>query len=53
VQGGGKSPPGAEIIRADYNCDYIHANAAGYKAMSEYLDLPLFKNVSDWANGRK
>ena len=53
MQGGGKSPTGAEIIRADYNCDYIHPNAAGYKAMGDYIDLSLFKNISDWARGRK
>ncbi len=42
MAGGGKSPTGAEIIRPDYNCDYIHPNAAGYKAMGEAIDLGLF-----------
>lgn len=42
--GGGKSPTGAEIIRAEYNCDNIHPNAAGYAAMGRSINLDLFKD---------
>ena len=43
TKGGGKSDTGAEIIRTDFNCDYIHPNAAGYAAMGQAIDLNLFK----------
>lgn len=44
LAGGGKSPTGAEIIKAEFNCDNIHPNAAGYAAMGRSINLDLFKN---------
>ena len=31
-------------IPAPWNCDNTHPNAAGYKAMGEFIDLRLFRN---------
>ncbi len=42
LTGGGQAESGAEMIKPEYNCDYIHPNAAGYKAMGEFIDLALF-----------
>ena len=36
---GGSAP----AIPAAWNCDYTHPNAAGYRAMGEFVDLGLFK----------
>jgi lysophospholipase L1-like esterase len=36
---------GAVQIRAEFNCDDIHPNAAGYKAMGEAINLSLFEPV--------
>lgn len=44
MAGGGRSPTGAEIIKAQYNCDNVHPNAAGYAAMGNAINLDLFKN---------
>lgn len=33
----------APAIPAAWNCDYTHPNAAGYKAMGEFVDLNLFR----------
>jgi lysophospholipase L1-like esterase len=43
---------GAETIRAEWNCDNTHPNAAGYKAMGEFIDLGMFENVGAWSNRR-
>jgi lysophospholipase L1-like esterase len=43
MAGGGKSPTGAEITRPAYTCDFVHPNAAGYKALGESIDLQLFQ----------
>ena len=39
---GGPVYAGSESIRPEFNCDYTHPNAAGYKAMGEAIDLGLF-----------
>ncbi len=44
LAGGGRSETGAEIIKAEYNCDHIHPNAAGYEAMGRAINLDLFKD---------
>lgn len=33
----------APAIPAAWNCDYTHPNAAGYRAMGEFVNLDLFK----------
>ena len=33
----------APAMPAVWNCDYTHPNAAGYKAMGEFVDLNLFR----------
>ena len=33
----------APAIPAAWNCDGTHPNAAGYKAMGEFVDLNLFR----------
>jgi lysophospholipase L1-like esterase len=33
----------APAMPAPWNCDYTHPNAAGYKAMGEFVDLNLFR----------
>jgi lysophospholipase L1-like esterase len=38
LAGGGSAP----VIPAAWNCDGVHPNAAGYKAMGEFVDLKLF-----------
>jgi hypothetical protein len=38
LMGGGSAP----AIPAAWNCDFTHPNAAGYKAMGEFVDLKLF-----------
>jgi lysophospholipase L1-like esterase len=43
---------GAETIRAEWNCDNTHPNAAGYEAMGEFIDLGMFENVGAWSNRR-
>jgi lysophospholipase L1-like esterase len=40
--GGGPAESGAEMIKPEFNCDYIHPNAAGYAAMAEFIDLSFF-----------
>ena len=39
-------------IKPEFNCDFTHPNAAGYKAMGEFIDLRLFDNVGTWGNGQ-
>ncbi|MET0536117.1 MAG: GDSL-type esterase/lipase family protein [Steroidobacter sp.] len=43
MAGGGTSPTGAEIMKREYSCDFIHPNAAGYRALGEAIDLRLFE----------
>jgi lysophospholipase L1-like esterase len=43
---------GAVSIKPEYNCDNTHPNAAGYRAMGEFIDLSLFENQAGWSNGR-
>jgi lysophospholipase L1-like esterase len=43
---------GAVQIRSEFNCDNTHPNAAGYKAMGEFIELGLFKNIGAWSNDR-
>jgi lysophospholipase L1-like esterase len=43
---------GAETIRAEWNCDNTHPNAAGYKAMGEFIDLGVFENAPHPLRGR-
>lgn len=42
----------AESMPPARNCDNTHPNAAGYKAMGEFIDLELFKNIGAWSNRR-
>jgi lysophospholipase L1-like esterase len=39
LAGGGSAPS----IPPAWNCDYTHPNAAGYRAMGEFVDLGLFR----------
>ena len=39
-------------IKPEFNCDFTHPNAAGYKAMGEFIDLRLFENIGTWGNGK-
>lgn len=41
--GGGVAPSGAQIMKHEYSCDFVHPNAAGYKALGEAIDLHLFQ----------
>jgi len=41
---GGPVYSGSESIKAEFNCDYTHPSAAGYKAMGEFIDLGLFRS---------
>jgi hypothetical protein len=43
LAGGGTAPQ----IPPQWNCDSTHPNAAGYKAMGEYIHLRLFKDKDD------
>jgi lysophospholipase L1-like esterase len=49
---GGPVYSGSESIKAEFNCDYTHPSAAGYKAMGEFIDLFLFRLSRRWAAGR-
>lgn len=40
---GGPVYAGSESMKPEFICDYTHPNAAGYKAMGEFIDLGLFK----------
>ncbi len=42
---------GAVSIKPEYNCDNTHPNAAGYRAMGEFVDLSVFENQADWSSG--
>ena len=33
----------SESMKPEFNCDYTHPNAGGYRAMGEFVDLSLFK----------
>jgi lysophospholipase L1-like esterase len=42
----------AESMPPEWNCDNTHPNAAGYKAMGEFIDLTLLENIGAWGRGR-
>jgi lysophospholipase L1-like esterase len=42
---GGPVYAGSQSIKPEFDCDYTHPNAAGYKAMGEFVDLALFKTA--------
>jgi len=42
---GGPVYAGSESMKPEFNCDSTHPNAAGYKAMGEFIDLDLFKTT--------
>lgn len=41
--GGETSPSGAQVMKREYSCDFVHPNAAGYRALGESIDLRLFE----------
>jgi lysophospholipase L1-like esterase len=41
--GGGISPTGAQIMKHEYSCDFVHPNARGYRALGKSIDLRLFE----------
>ena len=43
---GGPVSSNGQSIKPVYNCDHIHPNSAGYKAMGESVDLSLFTTPS-------
>ena len=43
---------GSPSIKPEFNCDFTHPNAAGYRAMGEFIDLDLFYNVGTWRNAK-
>lgn len=50
---GGPVYAGSESLKPEFNCDYTHPNAAGYKAMGEFIDLGLFKSIGARSNGNR
>jgi lysophospholipase L1-like esterase len=43
---GGPVYAGSESMKVEFNCDSTHPNAAGYKAMGEFVDLGLFSTAA-------
>jgi lysophospholipase L1-like esterase len=43
MAGGGTSPKGAQIMKREYSCDFVHPNAAGLRALGDSIDLRLFE----------
>jgi lysophospholipase L1-like esterase len=43
MAGGGVSPTGAQIMKREYSCDFVHPNAAGLRALGDAIDLRLFE----------
>ncbi|HEY0687197.1 MAG TPA: GDSL-type esterase/lipase family protein [Steroidobacter sp.] len=41
--GGGTSAQGAQIMKREYSCDFVHPNGAGHRALGESIDLQLFQ----------
>lgn len=50
---GGPVYAGSESMKVEFNCDSTHPNAAGYKAMGEFVDLDLFKTAAARTDGRR
>lgn len=43
MSGGDASPTGAQVMKREYSCDFVHPNAAGYRALGEAVELSLFE----------